>query len=493
MNRAPGPVRWFSLCLALGACLCVWFGLLLPSNKLAVSMASADRPPRAVIVSLAHEHDLRPILSSISQLEETFNSRHRYDWVFFSTRPLSEQFRRLTSNATKAACLYDVIDNAHPSVPGDAHDPQLDAQCSVMERDDDPYEATPLARRIRRWKSGAFAKENRLKGYDWFWIVEPGAQFNHNIDFDVFRVMRHHGIAYGSNKAGVDGVHLRKLSRHVRRFVDENPGLVHAEADISWLLGSGDGGQGAADDFDPEAGDAIVAQDYEALQEGLAESFATGGWQGEGGDGDNAGAPIEVFASRLGSIYRSSLWPAFEIGSLAFLRSQSHQALFEHLDKAGDLYYRGFGQASTPTLSASMFLPQKSVLRIRVRDKRYARGPSPPDSTPNPKLNLARIVRDIKAASAGAVDQREAMLLREAMADWQAFWELVAVEFDRQGRMPDLQSGNTVVDERNFQLDKSKPKPKPKPIRLVYRMVDYRGLGPVATPPRRQPKSVMLM
>lgn len=316
------------------------------------------------------------------------------------------------------------------------------------------------------------------------------AQFNHEIDLDVFRVMRDHGIAYGSNKAGVDAAHLRKLSRHVRKFVDENPGLVHAEADISWLLESGDGGQGAANDFNPEAGDAIVAQDYEALQEGLADSFATGTWRGEGGDGYNVDAPIEVFASRLGSIYRSSLWPAFEIGSLAFLRSQSHQALFEHLDKAGDLYYYGFHEASPPTLSASMFLPQKSLLRLRVRERRYARGPSPPDSTPNPKLNLARIVRHIKAASAGAVNHRESMLRGEAMADWQAFWELVAVDFGIQGRLPSLQSGHTVIDKRNFQLDESKPEPKPKPIRLVYRMADYRGFGPAATPSSEQSKPV---
>lgn len=304
--------------------------------------------------------------------------------------------------------------------------------------------------------------------------------------------MRDHGIAYGSNKAGVDGAQLRKLSQYVKQFVDENPGLVHAEADLSWLLASGDRGEGAADDFNPEAGDAIVAQDYEAIQYGLAESFATGGWQGDGGDGNHVGAPIHVFASRLDSIYRSSLWPAFEIGSLAFLRSQRHQALFEYLDRAGDLYYRGFDEASTPTLSASMFLPQKSLLHLRVRDKRYAQGPSPPDSTPNPKLNLARVTRVFKAVSGGEGHQRQSMLLRQATAEWQALWALIAAEFDRQERLPGLRSGNTVIDERNFKFDAAKPKPKPKPVRVVYRIADYRVLGPAPAPSSGQSKRVVL-
>lgn len=66
------------------------------------------------------------------------------------------------------------------------------------------------------------------------------AQFVHDMYFDVFRVMRDYGIAYGSNKAGVDEGHKRTLSQHVKGFTDKNPELVHAEADVSWLLGERD-------------------------------------------------------------------------------------------------------------------------------------------------------------------------------------------------------------------------------------------------------------
>lgn len=72
-----------------------------------------DKPLRAALVSLAHEEDLPAILVSIQQLEDTFNFQYQYHWVFFSTEPLSETFRRETSNATKAICLYEVIPRDH--------------------------------------------------------------------------------------------------------------------------------------------------------------------------------------------------------------------------------------------------------------------------------------------------------------------------------------------------------------------------------------------
>jgi mannosyltransferase len=89
-----------------------WIFLLIQLSSfvhgLAISSA-ADQRPRAAFVSLAHETDLPAVLSSISQLEETFNHRYHYHWVFFSTQPLSEEFRRQTSNATGAICIYEVI------------------------------------------------------------------------------------------------------------------------------------------------------------------------------------------------------------------------------------------------------------------------------------------------------------------------------------------------------------------------------------------------
>ena len=291
--------------------------------------------------------------------------------------------------------------------------------------------------------------------------------------------MRDYGIAYGSNKATVDEANIRALSQHVKRFIEKNPELLHAEADISWLMHPSSDGPVAAEDSGLE-GEYETAEKHvldsarrvlSAGDQGMTGNWADAGVQGEieAEGADEVSSSAEALASWLGGIFRSSLSPHFEIGSLAFFRSGSHQALFEHLDKAGDFYYRGPRDMSTPTLSASMFLPQKSVLRLRKRARNgYARGrPSPPDSTPEPQLNFIRTVRDVHAGmlaleSSGNLGQlQKPQQLSQAVAEMLARWELLSRDFQRQGGTPSLISGNTVIDDRNFVCGRSSLKVRP--------------------------------
>lgn len=135
--------------------------------------SSTDPPPRAALVTLAHDSDLPAMLVSMHQLEDQFISQ--YHWIFFSTRELSEDFKRLTSNATSATCIYEVIADEHWGTPDWARQDPLYVPPSY-ETDFHPDPETPAAdsRQRYRWNSGLFAREKRLKDYDWFWRVEPG-------------------------------------------------------------------------------------------------------------------------------------------------------------------------------------------------------------------------------------------------------------------------------------------------------------------------------
>lgn len=99
-----------------------WFAVVLhfsPSciaaNAYSSASSSSNHEPnlRAALVSVVHESDLPAILSSVQQLEQTFNADYQYDWVFFSAEPLSDTFRSKTSNATRASCLFEVIPREH--------------------------------------------------------------------------------------------------------------------------------------------------------------------------------------------------------------------------------------------------------------------------------------------------------------------------------------------------------------------------------------------
>ncbi|KAL6811840.1 glycosyltransferase family 15 protein [Trichoderma camerunense] len=411
-----------------------WIFLLIQMSSFVHGLANSsatDQKPRAAFVSLAHENDLSALLSSISQLEETFNHRYQYHWIFFSTQPLSEEFRQQTSNATGAVCFYEVIsedklvspkhpvafNTLPPAQTCGEHVSEIGRQVQSLDQ-------------ISRWNSGPFASENRLRDYDWIWRIEPGAQFTHDITFDVFRFMRDHEIAYGFNEALLDKDEIRTHSRPVISFIDKHPDLLHADADLSWLLDCNDGSTAA-----------------EIRGNEFGGRHRIGSWWTD-----------LINLMMQGSLSRMS--PTFDIGSLSFFRSQSHQDLFNHLDAAGDFTSQPLRDMAVPTISASMFLPQKSVWNYRKRDARHAYRPSLPEHTQRPKLkvfehklgfNLRGRNRMVGPQSRDSIREQERNP-HESMAEYFVLWNLMAQDLSRQDAIPGLQSGHTVIDERNFSL-----------------------------------------
>ncbi|KAF5134810.1 Alpha-1,2 mannosyltransferase KTR1 [Metarhizium anisopliae] len=385
------------------------------------------------------------------QLEDAFNSRYNYDWVFFSTAPLSEEFRRLTSNATTATCVYEVVHQGDvPLRHREKKDPISQGQPSQTSQEaasptrGDTFEPPQTFRQLQRWNNGPFAKEKRLQTYDWFWRIEPGAQFTHDIGFDIFRFMRDHNIAYGSSKANFTPLQRSLLSHQVKRFLEKHPDLLHAEADVAWLLGLSDNGRSHGDSLKSQESNSdatqIGSQSFSAIDK----------------TDDDATTPAEAFTNWLVTFYKSGTSAKFDIGSLSFFRSHSHQVLLDHFDGYDSQYEQDLGDILVPTISASMFLPQKSVWNLRQKDRGYNSWPHPPDSTPEPKLKLwHRMKRAVRNDSYRKVTKKRQKSLQDGqngLTERFALWDVIAEDFGRQATIPGLRSGNTVIDERNFAL-----------------------------------------
>ncbi|KAG5953238.1 hypothetical protein E4U53_006251 [Claviceps sorghi] len=161
-----------------------------------------------------------------------------------------------------------------------------------------------------------------------------------------------------------------------------------------------------------------------------------------------ASAPAEAFTSWLRAFGASSDVPKFEIGSLGFFRSHSHQVLLKHFDELSSQHDEGLHDMLVPSISASIFLPQKSVWNFRQKERSL---PHLPDSTPGPKLKLWYPTRQnvrndsrLKSTSLGNDS--------DALKEQFEVWDVIAEDFARQEAMPGLRSGNTVIDERNFAL-----------------------------------------
>ncbi|KAG6010215.1 hypothetical protein E4U21_007692 [Claviceps maximensis] len=431
-----------------------WLALLIPLYSPAeghsLSPASAlDSTPRAALVTLARENDLEPLLSSMSQLEDSFNNRYKYDWVFFGVETLSDKFRQLTSNATAATCIYEVAlqNDVEPRWFNNVCHSQADStKTSIQEPSTtrgDLSEPLQSIRQIQRWNNGPFAKEKRLQTYDWFWRIEPG--FTHDVKFDVFRFMRDHNIAYGSNRASLGPTHLTSLSQDVKRFLEKHPDLLHAEAELSWLLESSDIHQR----------EELNSRDF-LKRSYLAPASSDCDWPVVFGSraviDEIASAPAEAFTSWLRTFGALSDVPKFEIGSLGFFRSYSHQVLLEHFDELSSQHDEGLRDMLVPSISASIFLPQKSVWNFRQKDRSL---PHPPDSTPEPQPKLWHLKRNSVRNDARLKPIRYRSSLRndfDALKEHFAVWDAIVEEFDRQEAIPGLRSGNTVIDERNFAL-----------------------------------------
>lgn len=187
-----------------------------------------------------------------------------------------------------------------------------------------------------------------------------------------------------------------------------------------------------------------------------ADCSTTDGRQGEDCAEDESNWLAEVMTTWLGSIYKNSLWPRFEIGSMTFLRSQSYQALVEHMDKVGSFYYGGPRDVSMPMISAGIFSPREERLglcsgrqRPELAFSRMACSPVKPkrkgEGAEGGEAGEEKVRAEPKLADTGGPKH-----LMEVMAESFVLWDQIRRDFDRQDGIPGLRSGNTVVDERNF-------------------------------------------
>lgn len=164
--------------LHLSALLWAWIVVLVQFTSSVCGISSpppAEQTPRAALVTLAHDYDLDAMLFTMQQLEDKFNSRYQYQWIFFSTEMLSNDFKELTSNATNATCIYEVIPNENWVIPGWTDPSQaLTSPGSSMENHAEIRKPVANIRQMNHWSSAPFAKERRLRDYDWFWRIEPG-------------------------------------------------------------------------------------------------------------------------------------------------------------------------------------------------------------------------------------------------------------------------------------------------------------------------------
>jgi alpha 1,2-mannosyltransferase len=86
-----------------------------PPYNQAIPPAPANTTERvnAAFVVLARNGDLPGILESIKQMEDRFNKKYKYPYVFLNEEPFSEEFKKWTTEVVGSKTVYGQIPHDH--------------------------------------------------------------------------------------------------------------------------------------------------------------------------------------------------------------------------------------------------------------------------------------------------------------------------------------------------------------------------------------------
>jgi mannosyltransferase len=252
----------------------------------------------------------------------------------------------------------------------------------------------------------------------------------------MFHFMRDNNIAFGLTESAVGTLYPQPLSPKFVSFIEKNPEVVHAEADVSWLTD-------AAEDEAMWAKSGSPGQSIRNKEEKGSHSrlypISTGSRRNKRSEwryhctsasGQNCDDTSEVLHH---SFFVGSLCPNCETGSLAFLRSSDHRVLVAYPAPIGTTAHSDFAEdfhAHTPSAITSLL--RQGVWNFREKIFHH-------------EVQTSMWLPFQPQAPAGS--PREAAMLEQLYR-----WSHIAQDFLRQSISPGLQSGNTVVDERNFAL-----------------------------------------
>ncbi|CCE81366.1 Piso0_001266 [Millerozyma farinosa CBS 7064] len=268
--------------------------------------SAADVKPskeKATFVTLARNSELHELIKSIRRVEEKFNKKFHYDWVFFNDEPFSQEFKDLTTSVISGKTKYAQIPKEHWSYPE-----WLDLEKAAQSRKDLKeqgviYGDLESYRHMCRFESGFFWQNPILDEYEWYWRVEPNTDIHCDIDYDVFKFMKDNNKKYGF----AISLHefektIPSLWSHVKKFMENHPEHI------------------AKDNF------------------------------------------MEFLSNDNGKTYNlCHFWSNFEVASLDFWRSKAYRDFFSYLDGTGNFFYERWGDAPVHSIAASLFLPKDQI------------------------------------------------------------------------------------------------------------------------------------
>ncbi|KAJ1827934.1 hypothetical protein LPJ73_008671, partial [Coemansia sp. RSA 2703] len=256
----------------------------------------------AAFVILTRNKDLKDLRETLIQLEDRFNRRYHYPYVFLNNEPFSDEFKAKISNIVSGECEFGLIPTEHWSYPDYINQTRAAEARKDMADRKIIYGGNESYRHMCRYESGFFFRHPLMDKYKWYWRVEPGVKFACDIDYDPFLFMEKNDKKYG-------------FTISIKEYIETIPTLWNTT--LSYMK-----------------------ENEAKIPEKNLMEFVT---------------------DKDGGYNRCHFWSNFEIGSLDFLRSDQYLSYFEYLDRAGGFFYERWGDAPVHSLGVAMFLNKNEV------------------------------------------------------------------------------------------------------------------------------------
>ncbi|KAK9381261.1 nucleotide-diphospho-sugar transferase [Kockiozyma suomiensis] len=287
-----------------------------PASAVVVEEATSPAPPpfndgvgptyvhaNATFVTLARNEDIWNLVKSIRNVEDRFNHKYHYDWVFLNDAEFDDDFKEITTALVSGTTKYGKIPKEHWGFPEWIDKERAAKTRQEMAEKKIIYGDSVSYRHMCRFESGFFYRHPLMMEYKYYWRVEPDITLHCDIDYDVFKFMEEKQYDYGFTLSLYEyGDTITTLWDSVRKFLKAHP--EHAVKDnlMEWL----------SDD----------------------EGY---------------------------SYNRCHFWSNFEIGNLDFWRGKAYSEFFDFLDQEGGFFYERWGDAPVHSIGAGLFLPKSKV------------------------------------------------------------------------------------------------------------------------------------
>jgi hypothetical protein len=133
---------------------------------------------KACFLLLARDKDLEELRATLANVEETFNAKFRYPYVFLNDEPYGVDFINGIKKALPAGAEveFGTIPTEHWSIPDWLDKEVVRKGFQKMAKDGVQYAERENYHHMCRYYTGLFALHPLMQKYNFYWRLEPGGK-----------------------------------------------------------------------------------------------------------------------------------------------------------------------------------------------------------------------------------------------------------------------------------------------------------------------------